>query len=103
MFIMEESKPEATASRATAAIYLRVSTKDQALRHGDPEGYSLPTQRTDARRMAESLNAEVIEEFIDKDTGTSTDKRPAMQRLLEWLKSGNHVDYVIVFKLDRWA
>src|SRR5437764_914402 len=100
---MEESAPATATKRATAAIYLRVSTKDQAVRHGDPEGYSLPTQRGEAQRMAESLGADVVEEFIDKDTGTSTEKRPQMQRLLEWLQSGHHVDYVIVFKLDRWA
>lgn len=99
---MEEHAP-ASAGRATAAIYLRVSTKEQAVRHGDAEGYSLPTQRADAQRMAASLDADVVEEFIDKDTGTSTDKRPAMQRLLAWLQDGHHVDYVIVFKLDRWA
>src|SRR4051794_8936988 len=98
---MEDVEQQAAAGSLTAAIYLRVSTRDQAVRHGDPEGYSLPTQRSETERMAESLGATIIGEYIDKDTGTSADKRPAMQQLLEWLKNGNHVDYVIVFKLDR--
>ena len=32
-------------SMKTAVLYLRVSTKKQAARHGNDEGYSLPTQR----------------------------------------------------------
>jgi site-specific DNA recombinase len=86
-----------------AFIYLRVSTKAQAVRDGNPEGYSLPTQRADARAMAARLNAIVVEEYIDKDTGTRTDARPQMQALLKRVKTEHDVDYVIIFKLDRWA
>jgi len=86
-----------------AVTYLRVSTKEQARRDGNPEGYSLPTQRDTAKAKAESLGAVVVEEYLDKDTGTRTDKRPAMQALLARIGSQADVDYVIVFKLDRWA
>lgn len=88
-----------------AAIYIRVSTKDQAKRAGSSEGYSLPTQRNDCLRKAKALGAVVAEdaEYVDKDTGTSTDKRPAMQALLERIQTKADLDYVIVFKLERWA
>jgi len=49
------------------------------------------------------LFADIVEEYLDKDTGTRTDKRPAMQALLERVRTKRDVDYVIVFKLDRWA
>ncbi len=86
-----------------ALIYLRVSTKAQAVRDGNPEGYSLPTQRADTRAMAARLNATVVDEYIDKDTGTRTDARPGMQALLKRVETDRDADYVIVFKLDRWA
>jgi DNA invertase Pin-like site-specific DNA recombinase len=63
----------------------------------------LPTQRQVGQDKAKSLNAVVVDEYIDKDTGTRTDKRPAMQALLELVRTKRDVDYVIVFKLDRWA
>lgn len=92
-----------TQGSRRALLYLRVSTKEQAMRAGDPEGYSLPTQREACLRKAESLSADVIEEYLDKDTGTLVDKRPAMQRLLSRVEADRDIDYVIVHKLDRLA
>ena len=86
-----------------AIIYIRVSTKQQAVRDGNPEGYSLPTQRDACYAKAASLDAEVVDEYLDKDTGTRTAKRPKMLALLERVRTEQDVDYVIVFKLDRWA
>jgi len=86
-----------------AALYLRVSTKAQARRDGNAEGYSLPTQRSTGNDKARSLGAVIVEEYLDKDTGRSTDQRPAMKALLERVESDRDIDYVIVFKLDRWA
>jgi DNA invertase Pin-like site-specific DNA recombinase len=101
---MEEHDSE-TAPRKRAVIYIRVSTKQQAVRDGNPEGYSLPTQREACHRKVEALGAYIVEdgEYIDKDTGTSVDKRPAMQELLARIERQKDIDYVIVFKLDRWA
>ena len=86
-----------------ALLYLRVSTKEQAMRSGDPEGYSLPTQREACLRKAQSLGADVVEEYLDKDTGTMVDKRPAMQKLLARVAADRNIDFVIVHKLDRLA
>jgi DNA invertase Pin-like site-specific DNA recombinase len=86
-----------------AVIYIRVSTKQQAARDGNPEGYSLPTQREACLKRAESLGAVVVEEYIDKDTGTAVSKRAAMQKLLLRVETQQDIDLVIVHKLDRWA
>jgi site-specific DNA recombinase len=86
-----------------AVIYIRVSTKQQAMRDGNPEGYSLPTQRQACVERAKQLSAVVVDEYIDKDTGTAVTKRPAMQRLLERIERQRDVAFVIVHKLDRWA
>src|SRR5881628_3284947 len=96
--------PDTDATPLTrAVIYIRVSTKQQAMRDGNPEGYSLPTQRDACRAKAESLGAAVVDEYIDKDTGTAVDKRPAMQDLLERIERDKDIDYVVTYKLDRWA
>ncbi len=100
----EGQRPQAnTNGPKRAVLYLRVSTKEQARRDGNAEGYSLPTQREAGQAKAEALGATVIEEYLDKDTGTALAKRPAMQRLLRRVEQDEDVDYVIVHKLDRWA
>ena len=45
------------ARLARAVLYLRVSTKDQAERGGETEGFSLPAQRDACARKASSLGA----------------------------------------------
>ena len=86
-----------------AVLYLRISTKDQARRDGNAEGYSLPTQRRAGEAKAEALGCAIVDEYIDTDTGTRTDKRPAMKALLERIITDQDIQYVIIFKLDRWA
>lgn len=73
------------------------------MRAGDPEGYSLPTQREACLKRARELDADVVDEYLDKDTGTLVDKRPAMQKLLARVAEHRDIDYVIVHKLDRLA
>ncbi len=94
---------EITASDGCAAvIYLRVSTKEQAEKGGEQEGYSIPAQREACRRKAEALHAEILEEFIDAGESAKSADRPDLQRLIEFVDK-NKVDYVIVHKIDRLA
>lgn len=86
-----------------AVIYARVSTKAQAERDGNPEGYSLPTQRTAGQIRAEMLGATVVDEYVDRNTGTRVDKRPAMQAMIERITRDRDVDFVIVHQLSRFA
>lgn len=87
----------------SAVSYLRVSTKEQAERDGDPEGYSLPAQREANRRKAAAKEAVIVEEFVERgESAKSATSRPELQRLLGYLKT-HTVDYVIVHKVDRLA
>ncbi len=96
--VNENSNETAT----TAVIYLRVSTKEQAERGGDPEGYSIPAQREACKRKAASINAAVTEEFVDRGESAKTADRPELQRLLQFITE-NPVTYCIVHKVDRLA
>ncbi len=93
---------EPDAARPLAVSYLRVSTKEQAERDGDPEGYSIPAQREANRRKADSLGAELVAEFVDRGESARSADRPELQRMLINLKILG-VQYVIVHKVDRLA
>ena len=85
-----------------AVIYLRVSTREQAEMGGEVEGYSIPAQRAACSRKAESLEAVVVEEFVDRGESAKTAKRPELMKMLRYLDE-HSVDYVIVHKVDRLA
>jgi site-specific DNA recombinase len=97
---MADSDEVAPTKRAV--IYLRVSTKEQAERDGDPEGYSIPAQRDACRRKASALHAEVVEEFVDAGESARSVDRPQLQRMLKFIGTGQ-VDFLIVHKVDRLA
>lgn len=87
---------------ATAVIYLRVSTKDQAQRGGESEGFSIPAQREACEKRAQALGAEVIMEFVDAGESARSADRPELQLMLKFLEK-HACDYVIVHKVDRLA
>ena len=88
--------------RPLAVSYLRVSTKEQAERDGDPEGYSIPAQREANRRMATTLGADIVEEFVDRGESARSADRPELQKMLEFVRV-NPIAYCIVHKVDRLA
>ncbi len=92
---------EATPGRAV--IYLRVSTKEQSERDGDPEGYSIPGQREACLRKAESLGAVVVDEYVDRGESARSANRPQLQRMLQRFESERDIDMLIVHKVDRLA
>jgi site-specific DNA recombinase len=85
-----------------AVIYLRVSSKEQAEKGGEAEGYSIPGQREGCKRKAVSLEAAVVEEFVERGESAKTADRPELQRMLAYLVE-HRVKYVIVHKVDRLA
>lgn len=88
--------------RKKAFSYLRVSTTKQVKREFDPEGISLPDQRRWVERKAESLNADITEEFKEEGRSAKTvDKREDFQRMLTAIKERGDIDYVIVDSLSR--
>jgi len=78
-----------------AAVYVRVSTEDQA-RHG----YSLAEQKEACRLRALSLGAKSILEFADEGISGATLDRPGLEKLRDDVRSGR-VDLVIVRDPDR--
>lgn len=88
--------PAGTVRRA--ALYIRVSTEEQA-RHG----YSLEAQREDLERYAKSHGYTVAGLYVDD--GASARKRyttrKGFMRLLADVRAGR-IDTVLFIKLDRW-
>jgi site-specific DNA recombinase len=87
---------------AAAVIYVRVSSKEQAEKGGETEGYSIPAQREACKRKASSLQTVVLEEFIERGESAKTADRPELQRMLDFIRE-QPVKYVIVHKVDRLA
>ena len=87
-----------------AVVYLRVSSKGQVNTDYDPEGISIPAQRVSCQRKAEQLGLTVIAEYVEAGiSGTEMSKRVAFQQMLERIRRDKDVDYVIVYKLSRFA
>ncbi|GAA3830504.1 recombinase family protein [Brevibacterium ammoniilyticum] len=87
-----------------AVIYLRVSSKGQVNTDYDPEGISIPAQRTSCERKAEALGLTIVHEYIEPGrSATEMTKRVAFQEMLERIRRDRDVDYVIVYKLSRFA
>lgn len=80
------------------ALYLRVSTEEQAL-----HGYSLQAQEDELVRFAKEKKYRII--GIYRDEGFSARKpalkRKAMQELLKDVQAGK-IDRILFIKLDRW-
>jgi site-specific DNA recombinase len=86
----------------TAISYLRVSTKEQAEKGGQAEGFSIPAQREANRRKAQSLGAAIVAEFIDAGESARSADRPDLKRMLTYLAE-TPTDFVLVHKVDRLA
>ena len=78
------------------AIYIRVSTLDQAR-----NGYSLAAQRKTLEDYAALHNYEVVCVYADEGiSGKDISHRPAMREMLEAVKGGG-IDIVLVWALSR--
>lgn len=81
-----------------ATLYIRVSTAEQA-----EFGFSIDAQEQLLRQYCEGTNRVVYDVYCDRGiTGTSTEKRFALQRLLSDAKKGLFQE-VIVWKINRMA
>lgn len=89
--------------RRSAVIYLRVSTARQVKKDLGSEGLSLPAQREACHRKADSLDADVVTEFVDRGESARSANRQGLTDMLAFLGETGGIDYVIVPKLDRLA
>lgn len=79
-------------------LYSRVSTEMQV------DGFSLAGQKTCLTRYVEREELKVVGEYEDAGkSGKSIEGRPAFKRMIDDIKSGLKVDYVIVYKLSRFG
>lgn len=81
-----------------AAVYNRVSTEKQ-----QQEGLSLQTQKEACIKYAKEHGYEVPDKYIlDEVYSGLTLNRPNLNRLLEWVKSGD-VQAVVIYSTDRFS
>ncbi len=79
-------------------IYVRVSTEMQV------DGFSLDAQRNNLKRFAEREGMIVKDIYEDAGkSGKSIEGRPAFTKLLNDIKDGLAIDYVLVYKLSRFG
>lgn len=87
-----------------AVLYLRVSSKGQVNTDYDPEGISIPAQREACLRKVEQMGLTVVTEYIEPGrSATEMTKRVAFQEMLRRVRADRDVDYVVVYKLSRFA
>lgn len=81
-----------------AALYIRVSTREQAL-----DGFSLAAQERVLTEYCQQKNYDISEIYRDEGiSGKNIKNRPALLRLLEDSKAGKF-DIVLVWKLTRFS
>ena len=78
------------------AIYLRVSTEEQA------EGHSLDAQRKICTHFAEQRGWQIVATYEDAGHSAKSDKRPAFQRMIADVRAGA-IEIVLTHKLDRFS
>ena len=68
------------------------------------EGFSLAAQKTCLTKFVEREEMKVVGEYEDAGkSGKSIEGRPAFKRMIDDIKNGLQVDYVIVYKLSRFG
>lgn len=93
------SKQEGNEAVKKRAIYIRVSTKEQAML-----GYGLDAQKSNIYKELEieGVNLDEVEPYIDDGYSAKDLNRPELQRLLADILEGK-VNELIIYKLDRLA
>ncbi|MBC7107578.1 MAG: recombinase family protein [Methanomassiliicoccales archaeon] len=76
-----------------AALYVRVSTEDQA-----KEGFSIPAQLKRLHSYCKARGWEIAGEYIDSGYSGRDVKRPAYQKMMQ---EKDNWDVIVVLKMDR--
>ena len=80
-----------------AALYIRVSTREQK-----NKGTSTEAQNIELKRYAEAQNIEIINSYVDDGYSGSNLDRPRFQDMLNDAKSGLF-DIILIWKYDRFS
>ena len=86
-----------TPNRPFAAIYVRVSTQEQA-----QQGFSLNAQQESLENYAKALGYEIYKIYRDEGKSAKDLKRPEMARLLTDAES-KKFSAIFIYKLDRFS
>lgn len=87
------------AASRRAAIYIRVSTEQQAR-----EGESIPAQRQRLTDWARTQGYQIVAEYCDAGESARAADRPEFVRMLKDARSGDRLfDAILVWKWDRFA
>ena len=82
----------------TAVIYIRVSSQQQV------ENFSIPTQIESCKKYLNDEKLREVGMFVEEGESAKTSDRTQLQNLLYFIsKNKKKVDYVVVYKLDRWS
>lgn len=93
--LTKEKENSQSSKRKRVALYIRVSTQEQAV-----EGHSIEAQEARACEYAERMDYEITNVYIDEGISGKSTKRPAFQRMMADARMGNF-DFVIIWKLTR--
>jgi site-specific DNA recombinase len=89
---------DTTMTTKRGIIYCRVSSLEQV------DGTSLESQERICRECADREGIEVLSVFVDRGESAKTADRPEFLKAIAYCaKKTNHVDFFIVYKLDRFA
>ncbi len=86
-----------TQNKPYAAIYVRVSTQDQA-----QHGFSLDAQQDSLINYAKALGYEIFKIYRDEGKSAKDLKRPEMQQMLKDA-SEKKFSAIFIYKLDRFS
>ncbi|HTY43866.1 MAG TPA: recombinase family protein [Patescibacteria group bacterium] len=86
-----------TQNKPLAAIYIRVSTQDQA-----QHGFSLDAQEDSLQNYAKALGYEIFKIYRDEGKSAKDLKRPEMMNLLKDAEE-RRFQAIFIYKLDRFS
>ena len=81
--------------RLRVALYLRVSTQEQA-----KEGYSIGEQESRLKKYCEAMEWDIFKIYVDPGYSGGDTNRPGLQDMTKDVEDGL-IDKVVVYKLDR--
>jgi len=94
---LNNQTPVQTGGRPLAAIYVRVSTQEQAT-----QGFSLNAQQEALENYASALGYEIFKIYRDEGKSAKDLKRPEMTQMLTDAESGKF-SAIFIYKLDRFS
>ena len=86
-----------------AVLYLRVSSRGQLETDYDDDGLSIAAQRERCTQKAADHSAVIVDEYVERAQSAKSNDRPELNAMLRRIKDKRDVDYVICWKVDRFA